>query len=210
MQKGIIGKKIGMTQVFDENGTMIPVTVIEAGPCAVIQKKDVENDGYEAVVVAYDDKAERLVNKPEKGKFAKAGVSCKRHVREFRLDDCSALNVADEIKVDTFEAGERVDVTGISKGKGFAGVIKRYGQHRLKETHGTGPVHRHAGSMGGCSYPGRVFKGKRLPGHMGHVRVTVQNLDIIRVDAERGLLLVKGAVPGPKGGLVTVKNTVKA
>ncbi len=210
MKKAILGKKIGMTQVFDENGTMIPVTVIEAGPCAVIQKKDVENDGYEAVVVAYDDKAERLVNKPEKGKFAKAGVSCKRHVREFRLDDCSTLNVADEIKVDTFEAGERVDVTGISKGKGFAGVIKRYGQHRLKETHGTGPVHRHAGSMGGCSYPGRVFKGKRLPGHMGHVRVTVQNLDIIRVDAERGLLLVKGAVPGPKGGLVTVKNTVKA
>lgn len=210
MKKAILGKKIGMTQVFDENGTMIPVTVIEAGPCAVIQKKDVENDGYEAVVVAYDDKAERLVNKPEKGKFAKAGVSCKRHVREFRLDDCSALNVADEIKVDTFEAGERVDVTGISKGKGFAGVIKRFGQHRLKETHGTGPVHRHAGSMGGCSYPGRVFKGKRLPGHMGHVRVTVQNLDIIRVDAERGLLLVKGAVPGPKGGLVTVKNTVKA
>ncbi len=210
MKKAILGKKIGMTQVFDENGIMIPVTVIEAGPCAVIQKKDVENDGYTAVVVAYEDKAERLVNKPEKGKFAKAGVSCKRHVREFRLDDCDSLNVADEIKVDTFEAGERVDVTGISKGKGFAGVIKRFGQHRLKETHGTGPVHRHAGSMGGCSYPGRVFKGKRLPGHMGHVRVTVQNLDIIRVDAERGLLLVKGAVPGPKGGLVTVKNTVKA
>ena len=210
MKKAILGKKIGMTQVFDENGIMIPVTVIEAGPCAVIQKKDVENDGYNAVVVAYDDKAERLVNKPEKGKFDKAGVSCKRHVREFRLDDCDSLNVADEIKVDTFEAGERVDVTGISKGKGFAGVIKRYGQHRLKETHGTGPVHRHAGSMGGCSFPGRVFKGKRLPGHMGHVRVTVQNLDIIRVDAERGLLLVKGAVPGPKGGLVTVKNTVKA
>ena len=210
MKKAILGKKIGMTQVFDENGIMIPVTVIEAGPCAVIQKKDVENDGYTAVVVAYEDKAERLVNKPEKGKFAKAGVSCKRHVREFRLDDCDSLNVADEIKVDTFEAGERVDVTGISKGKGFAGVIKRFGQHRLKETHGTGPVHRHAGSMGGCSYPGRVFKGKRLPGHMGHVRVTVQNLDIIRVDAERGMLLVKGAVPGPKGGLVTVKNTVKA
>ena len=210
MKKAILGKKIGMTQVFDENGIMIPVTVIEAGPCAVIQKKDVENDGYTAVVVAYEDKAERLVNKPEKGKFAKAGVSCKRHVREFRLDDCDSLNVADEIKVDTFEAGERVDVTGISKGKGFAGVIKRFGQHRLKETHGTGPVHRHAGSMGGCSYPGRVFKGKRLPGHMGHVRVTVQNLDIIRVDAERGLLLVKGAGPGPKGGLVTVKNTVKA
>ena len=206
MKKAILGKKIGMTQVFDENGIMIPVTVIEAGPCAVIQKKDVEN----AVVVAYEEKAERLVNKPEKGKFDKAGVSYKKHVREFRLDDCDSLNVADEIKVDTFEAGERVDVTGISKGKGFAGVIKRYGQHRLKETHGTGPVHRHAGSMGGCSYPGRVFKGKRLPGHMGHVRVTVQNLDIIRVDAERGLLLVKGAVPGPKGGLVTVKNTVKA
>lgn len=210
MKKAILGKKIGMTQVFDENGIMIPVTVIEAGPCAVIQKKDVENDGYNAVVVAYEEKAERLVNKPEKGKFDKAGVSYKKHVREFRLDDCDSLNVADEIKVDTFEAGERVDVTGISKGKGFAGVIKRYGQHRLKETHGTGPVHRHAGSMGGCSYPGRVFKGKRLPGHMGHVRVTVQNLDIIRVDAERGLLLVKGAVPGPKGGLVTVKNTVKA
>lgn len=210
MKKAILGKKIGMTQVFDENGSMIPVTVIEAGPCAVIQKKDVANDGYCAVVVAYEDKPERLVNKPEKGKFAKAGVSCKRHVREFRLEDCESLNVADEIKVDVFEAGERVDVTGISKGKGFAGVIKRYGQHRLKETHGTGPVHRHAGSMGGCSYPGRVFKGKRLPGHMGHVRVTVQNLDIVRVDAERGLLLVKGAVPGPKGGLVTVKNTVKA
>ena len=210
MKKAILGKKIGMTQVFDENGIMIPVTVIEAGPCAVIQKKDVENDGYNAVVVGYEEKAERLVNKPEKGAFDKAGVSYKKHVREFRLEDCDSLNVADEIKVDTFEAGERVDVTGISKGKGFAGVIKRYGQHRLKETHGTGPVHRHAGSMGGCSYPGRVFKGKRLPGHMGHVRVTVQNLDIIRVDAERGLLLVKGAVPGPKGGLVTVKNTVKA
>ena len=209
MKKAILGKKIGMTQVFDENGIMIPVTVIEAGPCAVIQKKDVENDGYTAVVVAYEDKAERLVNKPEKGKFAKAGVSCKRHVREFRLDDCDSLNVADEIKVDTFEAGERVDVTGISKGKGFAGVIKRFGQHRLKETHGTGPVHRQAGSMGACSSPSRIYKGKGLAGHMGAEKVTVQNLEIVSVDAENRLIAIRGAIPGPKGGLVTVVNSVK-
>ncbi|MGN1097336.1 MAG: 50S ribosomal protein L3 [Clostridia bacterium] len=210
MQKAIIGKKIGMTQIFDAAGKVIPVTVIEAGPCPVVQKKTVEIDGYEAVQVGFGEKKEKRSNKPEMGHFKKAGVSVRKVLKEFRLADISALNVGDEIKCDVFAQGDKVDVTGTSKGKGYAGTIKRFGTHRLKETHGTGPVHRHAGSMGACSTPSRVMKGKKLPGHMGAERVTVQNLDVVRVDTERNLILVRGAVPGPKGGIVTIKNTVKA
>lgn len=210
MQKAIIGKKIGMTQIFDAAGKVIPVTVIEAGPCPVVQKKTVEIDGYEAVQVGFGEKKEKRSNKPELGHFKKSGVSVRKVLKEFRLEDISALNLGDEIKCDVFAEGDRVDVTGTSKGKGYAGVIKRWGTHRLKETHGTGPVHRHPGSMGACSTPSRVMKGKKLPGHMGAERVTVLNLDVVKVDAERNLILVRGAVPGPKGGIVTIKNTVKA
>ena len=210
MQKAIIGKKIGMTQIFDATGKVIPVTVIEAGPCPVVQKKTVEVDGYEAVQVGFGEKKEKRSNKPELGHFNKAGVSVRKVLKELRLADISALNVGDEIKCDVFAEGDRVDVTGTSKGKGYAGVIKRWGTHRLKETHGTGPVHRHPGSMGACSTPSRVMKGKKLPGHLGAERVTVQNLDVVRIDTERNLILVKGAVPGPRGGIVTIKNTVKA
>ena len=210
MQKAIVGKKIGMTQIFDATGKVIPVTVIEAGPCPVVQKKTVEIDGYEAVQVGFGEKKEKLSNKPEMGHFKKAGVSVRKVLKELRLADISALNVGDEIKCDVFAEGDRVDVTGTSKGKGYAGVIKRWGTHRLKETHGTGPVHRHPGSMGACSTPSRVMKGKKLPGHLGAERVTVQNLDVVRIDTERNLILVKGAVPGPRGGIVTIKNTVKA
>ena len=209
MQKAIIGKKIGMTQIFNAEGKVVPVTVIEAGPCSVVQRKTVDTDGYEAVQLGFGELKERLANKAIKGHFAKSGVALKKVLKEFRLDEIT-LNVGDEVKADTFAEGERVDVTGISKGKGYAGSIKRHGNHRLKETHGTGPVHRHAGSMGACSSPSRVFKGKKLPGHMGNVKVTVQNLDVIKVDLDRNLILVKGAVPGPKGGIVTIKNTVKA
>ena len=209
MQKAIIGKKIGMTQIFSPEGKVIPVTVIEAGPCSVVQRKTVETDGYEAVQLGFGDVKEKHVTKPLKGHFEKHGVSLRKVLKEFRLDEIT-LNTGDEVKADTFAEGECVDVTGISKGKGYAGVIKRWGTHRLKETHGTGPVHRHPGSMGACSSPSRVFKGKKLPGHMGNVKVTVQNLDVVKVDAERNLILVKGAVPGPKGGIVTIKNTVKA
>ena len=208
MQKAILAKKLGMTQIFDETGKVIPVTVIEAGPNAVIQKKTVENDGYEAVQVGFVDLKEKKTNKPTKGHFAKAGVTPKKFIKEFRLDDVSALNVGDEIKADIFEAGEKVDVAGITKGKGFAGTIKRWGQHRGPMTHGSG-YHRGPGSMGMCSDPGRVFKGKRLPGHMGVERVTIQNLAVVRVDAEKNIILIKGGVPGPKGGLLIVKNTVK-
>ncbi len=208
MQKAILAKKLGMTQIFDEAGKVIPVTVIEAGPNAVIQKKTVENDGYEAVQVGFVDLKEKKTNKPTKGHFAKAGVTPKKFIKEFRLDDVSALNVGDEIKADIFEAGEKVDVAGISKGKGYAGTIKRWGQHRGPMTHGSG-YHRGPGSMGMCSDPGRVFKGKRLPGHMGVERVTIQNLAVVRVDAEKNIILIKGGVPGPKGGLLIVKNTVK-
>lgn len=208
MQKAILAKKLGMTQIFDETGKVIPVTVIEAGPNAVIQKKTVENDGYEAVQVGFVDLKEKKTNKPTKGHFAKAGVTPKKFIKEFRLDDVSALNVGDEIKADIFEAGEKVDVAGISKGKGYAGTIKRWGQHRGPMTHGSG-YHRGPGSMGMCSDPGRVFKGKRLPGHMGVERVTIQNLAVVRVDAEKNIILIKGGVPGPKGGLLIVKNTVK-
>ena len=210
MQKGIIGKKIGMTQLFDENGMVVPVTVVEAGPCVVVQKKTVESDGYTAVQVGFGEVKANKLTKPAKGHFEKAGVAPKKTLKEFRFDSIDEINVGDIIKADTFAAGDKVDVCGISKGKGYAGVIKRWGTHRLKETHGTGPVHRHPGSMGACSSPSRVFKGKKLPGHMGNVKVTDQNLDVVKVDAERNLILVKGAVPGPKGGIVTIKNTVKA
>ena len=209
MQKAIIGRKIGMTQIFNAEGKVVPVTVIEAGPCNVIQRKTVDTDGYEAVQLGFGEMKEKKATKAIKGHFAKSGVSLKKVLKEFRLDEIT-LNVGDEVKADIFAEGEKVDVTGTSKGKGYAGVIKRFGTHRLKETHGTGPVHRHPGSMGACSSPSRVFKGKKLPGHMGNEKVTVQNLDVVRVDAERNLVLVRGAVPGPKGGIVTIKNTVKA
>ena len=210
MQKGIIGKKIGMTQIFDEAGKVIPVTVVEAGPCVVVQKKTVENDGYAALQLGYGDVKVQRVNKPMKGHFDKADVACKKNLKEFRLDDCDALNVGDIVKADAFAVGDAIDVIGTSKGKGFAGAIKRHNQHRLKETHGTGPVHRQAGSMGACSSPSRIYKGKKMPGHMGAVKVTVQNLDVVKVDTENNLLVVKGAIPGPKGSVVTVKSSVKA
>ena len=209
MKKSIIGKKIGMTQIFDENGKVIPVTVIEAGPCAVVQKKTVENDGYSAVQLGFSDAKVNRVNKPLKGHFAKGDVAPKKVLREFRLEDDSALNVGDIVKADIFADGEYVDVTGTSNGKGYQGTIKRWNGSRLKETHGTGPVHRHAGSMGACSTPSRIFKGKKMPGHMGAERVTVQNLIVAKVDAENNLLAIKGAVPGPKGGTVLVYNSVK-
>ena len=210
MQKGIIGKKMGMTQIFDENGKVVPVTVVEAGPCTVVQKKTVESDGYVAVQLGYGDISAKKVSKPAKGHFDKADVAPKRTLREFRLDDISAMNVGDILKADVFAVGDRIDVVGTSKGKGYAGAIKRWNQHRLRESHGTGPVARHAGSMGSCSTPSRVFKGKRLPGHMGAVRVTVQNLSIVKVDAENNLIAIKGAIPGPKGSVVCVSDSVKA
>ena len=209
MQKAILGKKLGMTQVFTEDGVVIPVTVIEAGPVTVVQKKTVENDGYDSVQVGYVDAKEKALNKPEKGHYNKAGVAFKRHLKEFRFDDCTAFNVGDEIKADVFAQGDKIDVTGISKGKGFAGTIKRWGTHRGPMSHGSG-YHRGVGSMGACSTPSRVMKNKKLSGHLGVEQVTVQNLDIVRVDAEKNLLLVKGAVPGPKGGLLTIKEAVKA
>ena len=210
MQKGIIGKKIGMTQIFDEAGKVIPVTVVEAGPCVVVQKKTVENDGYEAVQLGYGDIRAKRVNKPLQGHFKKADVAPKKVLKEFRLADTSALNVGDILKADVFAVGDRVDVVGTSKGKGTAGAIKRWNFSRLKETHGSGPVARHAGSLGACSDPSRVFKGKKLAGHLGAERVTVQNLDIVKVDAENNLIAVKGAIPGPKGGIVVLADTVKS
>ena len=209
MQKAILGRKIGMTQVFTEDGVVIPVTVIEAGPVAVVQKKTIENDGYNAIQVGFENAKEKHISKPLKGHFAKAGVALKRVLREFRLDDCDSYNVGDQITAEVFAAGEKVDVTGTSKGKGFAGSIKRWGSHRGPMTHGSG-YHRRPGSLGACSTPSRVMKNKKLPGHMGVEKVTVQNLDIVRVDNEKNLILVKGAVPGPKGGLLIVKDTVKA
>ena len=210
MQKAIIGKKIGMTQLFDEKGNVIPVTVVEAGPCVVVTKKTTENDGYEAVQIGYGDIADKNVNKPMKGHFAKADVAAKRNLKEFRLEDCAALNIGDIIKADTFVNGDKVDVCGVSKGKGYAGTIKRWNFGRLKESHGTGPVHRHGGSLGACSSPSRVFKGKKMAGHLGNERVTVQNLSVVKVDAEKNILAVKGAVPGPKGGIVVLFDSVKA
>ena len=210
MQKCIVGKKIGMTQLFDENGKVIPVTVVEAGPCVVVQKKTTENDGYEAVQIGFGDISDKAVNKPRKGHFAKAGVANKRELREFRLADCSILSVGDIIKADTFAVGDAIDVVGISKGKGYAGTIKRYNFGRLKETHGSGPVARHQGSLGACSDPSRVMKGKKLPGHLGAEWVTVQNLEIVKIDAENNLIAIKGAIPGPKGGVVSICDSVKA
>ena len=207
MKKAILAKKVGMTQIFNEAGELVPVTVLQAGPCVVTQVKTVENDGYDAVQVGFEDIREKLVNKPVKGMFDKAGVSYKRYVREFKLEGEYA--VKDEIKAEIFEAGDKVDATAIAKGKGFQGAIKRHGQSRGPMAHGS-KYHRHAGSNGACSSPSKVFKGKRMPGHMGGKKVTTQNLEIVRVDAEKNLLVVKGAVPGPKKALVTVKETVKA
>lgn len=209
MKKAIIGKKLGMTQLFDNNGNVVPVTVIEAGPCVIAQKKTTENDGYEAVQIGYGDLKASKVNKPMKGHFAKGDVAPKKVLREFRFEDLSAMNVGDIIKADVFAEGDAVDVRGTSKGKGYAGVIKRWNFSRLKETHGTGPVHRHGGSLGSID-PARVFKGKKMAGHLGHERVTVQNLSVVKVDAEKNIIAVKGAVPGPKGGIVVLFDSVKA
>ena len=210
MQKGIIGKKIGMTQLFDENGMVVPVTVVEAGPCVVVQKKTVESDGYTAVQVGFGEVKANKLTKPAKGHFEKAGVAPKKTLKEFRFDSIDEINVGDIIKADTFAAGDKVDVCGISKGKGYAGTIKRWNGHSLRATHGTGPVHRHAGSNGSTSTPSRVYKGKKLPGHLGAERVTVQNLAIVKVDAENNLIAVKGAIQGAKGGIVVITDTVKA
>lgn len=209
MQKGIIGKKIGMTQIFDEKGNVVPVTVIEAGPCVVVQKKTVENDGYAAVQLGFGDLNANKVNKPMKGHFDKSDVAPKRTLREFRLADCNAVNVGDVVKADTFAVGEHVDVVGVSKGKGYAGAIKRWNHARLKESHGTGPVARHAGSLGACSSPSRVYKGMKGAGHLGCERVTVQNLEVVKIDAENNLIAVKGAIPGARKGIVMLSDTVK-
>ena len=210
MKKGIIGKKIGMTQIFDEKGNVIPVTVIEAGPCVVAQKKTIENDGYDAVQLGFVDAKEKHLTKAEKGHFNKAGVSLKRHLKEFRLDDCSAYNVGDVITADTFAAGEKVDVTGMTKGRGFTGCVKRWNNHILRMTHGTGPIHRQPGSMGANSTPSRIFKNKRMPGQYGNEQVTVQNLKVVKIDSEKNLIAVKGAVPGAKDGIVFVRDSIKA
>ena len=207
MKKAILAKKVGMTQIFNEAGELVPVTVLQAGPCVVTQVKTIENDGYEAVQVGFEDIREKLVNKPVKGMFDKAGVSYKRYVREFKLE--GEYSVKDEIKVDVFEAGDKIDATAIAKGKGFQGAIKRHGQSRGPMAHGS-KYHRHAGSNGSCSTPSRVFKGKKMPGHMGGKKVTTQNLEVVRVDAENNLLLIKGAVPGAKKALITVKETTKS
>ena len=208
MKKAILATKVGMTQIFNEDGALVPVTVLQAGPCVVTQVKTADNDGYSAVQVGFVDKREKLVSKPQKGHFDKAGVSYKIYVREFRLENAEEFNVKDEIKADVFAAGDKVDATAISKGKGFQGAIKRHGQSRGPMAHGS-KYHRHAGSNGACSDPSKVFKGKKMPGHMGAKQITVQNLEIVKVDVENNLILVKGAVPGPKKSLVTIKETVK-
>lgn len=209
MKKAILATKVGMTQIFNEDGVLTPVTVLQAGPCVVTQVKTVDNDGYSAVQVGYVDKREKLINKPMKGQFDKAGVSYKRFVREFKFENAEEYAVAQEIKADIFEAGDKIDATAVSKGKGFQGAIKRHGQSRGPMTHGS-KFHRHAGSNGAASDPSKVFKGKKMPGQMGNKKATIQNLEIVRVDAENNLLLVKGAVPGPKKSLVTIKETVKS
>ena len=209
MQKAIIGKKVGMTQIYDENGKVIPVTVIEAGPCVVFQIKTIEKDGYSSVQFGFGDIKERKLTKPELGHVKKAGVLGKRHLKEFRLDDISNYNVGDEIKADVFTIGDKVDITGISKGKGFAGPIKRHGVGRKRMSHGGGPVHRHLGSLGAGSWPSKIFKGRKMAGQMGAEQVTIQNLDIVKVDPELNMIAVKGAVPGPKKGLIYIKSTVK-
>ncbi len=209
MKKGIIGKKLGMTQIFDENGNVIPVTVVEAGPCVVVQKKTIENDGYEAVQLGFSDLSEKKITKPAKGHFTKVNVPFKKHLKEFRLDDCASLNVGDEIKADVFEAGEKVDVTGITKGHGYSGAIKRWNHHRLRMTHGTGPVHRQVGSMGANSTPSRVYKNKKMAGQYGNEQVTTLNLSVVKIDAEKNLIAIKGAVPGNRGGIVFIRSAVK-
>ena len=209
MNKTIIGKKVGMTQIFDETGMVIPVTVIEAGPCTVTQVKTVETDGYNGIQLGYGEVKEKRVNKPLKGHFQKSKLALKKHLREFRTDDLADVKVGDEIKLDVFEAGDKIDVQGTSKGKGFQGVIKRHGQSRGPMGHGS-MYHRRPGSMGSTSTPGRVFKGKKLPGHMGCVTVTIQNLDVVRVDTDKNVLLIKGSVPGPKGAILKIKKTVKS
>ena len=209
MKKAIIGKKVGMTQIFDEAGKVVPVTVIEAGPCVVVQKKTADKEGYTSVQLGYEDLTERKLTKPEKGHLEKAGVSFKKYLKEFRFEDSNALNVGDIVAADVFAEGDKVDVTGISKGKGYAGVIKRWGAQRTPMTHGGGPVHRHAGSMGSGTDPSRIFPGKIGAGHMGAEQVTVQNLDVVKVDPELNMIVVRGAIPGPKGGIVYLKNTVK-
>ncbi len=210
MKKGIIGKKIGMTQIFDEIGNVIPVTVIEAGPCVVAQKKTAENDGYEAVQLGFMDVKEKHMTKAEKGHFAKANVAAKKHLKEFRLDDCSAINVGDIISVDTFAAGDKVDVTGITKGHGYSGVVKRWNTKIKRITHGGGPIHRNIGSVGANSTPSRIYKNKKMPGHYGSEQVTVLNLNVVKIDAEKNLIAIKGAVPGARGGIVFIRDSVKA
>ena len=209
MKKALIGKKLGMTQIFDENGVVIPVTVIEAGPCVVAQVKTLEKDGYEAIQLGFGEVKEKKVNKPEKGHFTKANIKPLKHLREFKLDSIEGIKVGDELKADIFAVGDKIDVQGTSKGKGFQGVIKRHGQSRGPMGHGS-MYHRRPGSMGPTSTPGRVFKGKKLPGHMGHVTVTIQNLDIVKVDMDKNVLLVKGSVPGAKGAILKIKSAVKA
>ena len=210
MNKGIIGKKLGMTQIFGENGEVIPVTVIEAGPCPVSQKKTVERDGYAALQLAYEDTREKLVNRPEAGHFKKAGITPKKHLKEFRLADSDKFNVGDVITVDTFASGEKVDITGMTKGRGYTGAVKRWGHHILRMTHGTGPIHREVGSMGANSTPSRVFKNKKMAGQYGNEQVTILNLAVVKIDAEKNLIAVKGAVPGAKGGIVFIRDSVKA
>ena len=209
MKKGIIGKKLGMTQIFDEKGNVIPVTLIEAGPCAVTQKKTVETDGYNAVQLAYEDVSKKNLTKPVLGHFAKAGVEPKRHLKEFRLEDCTGLEAGSVVTVDTFTAGEKVDITGITKGRGFTGCVKRWNHHILRMTHGTGPIHRQPGSMGVID-PARIFKNKKMPGQYGNEQVTILNLVAVKIDAEKNLIAVKGAVPGAKGGIVFIRDSVKA
>lgn len=209
MKKAIMGRKVGMTQIFDGNGKIVPVTVVEAGPCIVVQKKTIDKDGYEAIQVGFGDIKEKLVNKPRRGQFAKAGVALKRFVKEFRLEDANTYNVGQEIKVDIFTEGEKVDVSGVSKGKGFQGTIKRWNGHRGPMSHGS-KFHRSVGSMGGSSDPSRTFKNKKLPGHMGNVNTTVLNLEVVRIMPEKNVILIKGGVPGPNKGIVVIRNSVKA
>ncbi len=210
MKKGIIGKKLGMTQIFTETGAVVPVTVIEAGPCVVAQKKTTENDGYDAVQLGFEDASPKNLNKPEKGHFEKAGVPAKRHLKEFRFEDAAKYNVGDVIAADTFAQGDKVDVTGITKGHGYTGAVKRWGNHILRMTHGTGPIHRQVGSMGANSTPSRVFKNKKMAGQYGNEKLTVLNLEVVKVDTEKNLIAVKGAVPGARGGIVVLRDSVKA
>ena len=210
MKKGIIGKKLGMTQIFDEKGNVVPVTLIEAGPCVVVQKKTVANDGYDAVQLAYADVSKKNVNKAELGHFEKANVTPKRHLKEFRLTDCSALEVGSVVTVDTFAQGDKVDITGITKGRGFTGCVKRWGHSILGMTHGTGPIHRQCGSMGPISDPSRVYKNKKMAGQYGNEQVTVLNLKVVKIDSEKNLIAIKGAIPGAKDGIVFIRDSVKA